>query len=73
MVSVEFLGPINKDIISLDIYNLSQLSDILKEDNEVKAWLKDCAVAINDKLVCTQDIKLNNGDKISILPPVCGG
>ncbi len=73
MVEVEFLGPINKDSLQLDIKNLSQLSEILKEDKDVSSWLQTCAVAINDTLICSKDIELNDGDKISLLPPVCGG
>lgn len=73
MVKVEFLGPINKDELNLDITSLSQLSDILKDDNEVSSWLETCAVAINDTLICNKDVTLNDGDKISLLPPVCGG
>ena len=73
MVEVEFLGPINKDSLQLDIENLSQLSEILKEDKEVSSWLKTCAVAINDTLICSKDIELKDGDKVSLLPPVCGG
>lgn len=73
MVKVEFLGPINKDSLDLDINNLSQLSDILKNDEQVSTWLETCAVAINDTLVSSKDVSLNDGDKISLLPPVCGG
>ncbi len=73
MVDVEFLGPINKEPMKIDISNLSQLSEILKKDSEVAAWLDTCAVAINDTLVSKKDIELSNGDKISLLPPVCGG
>lgn len=73
MVKVEFLGPINKEAMNLDISNLSQLSEILKKDDEVSLWLKNCAVAINDTLVSKKDIELFSGDKISLLPPVCGG
>jgi sulfur-carrier protein len=73
MVKIEFLGPINKDNMDLDIDNLSQLSEILKNDKEVSTWLETCAVAINDTLICSKDVKLNDGDKISLLPPVCGG
>jgi molybdopterin synthase sulfur carrier subunit len=73
VVEVEFLGPINKDSLSLDIDNLSELSDILKDDSEVCSWLESCAVAINDTLVCSKDVKLAKGDKVSLLPPVCGG
>ena len=73
MVKVEFLGPINKDRMNLEINNLSQLSEILKEDVEISSWLQTCAVAINDTLVCSKEIELKDGDKISLLPPVCGG
>ncbi len=73
MVKIEFLGPINKDDMNLDIKNLSQLSEILKNDKEVSTWLDSCAVAINDSLVSSKDIELKDGDKVSLLPPVCGG
>ena len=73
MVKVEFLGPINKENLDLDITNLTQLSEILKDDIEISSWLQTCAVAINDTLVCSKEIELKDGDKISLLPPVCGG
>lgn len=73
MVNVEFLGPINKESMILDINNLTQLSEILKDDIEVSSWLETCAVAVNDTLITSKDITLNDGDKISLLPPVCGG
>ena len=73
MVKVEFLGPINKDSLEVEIGNLSQLSEILNNDAEVKSWLDKCAVAVNDTLVSSKDVKLEDGDKISLLPPVCGG
>jgi molybdopterin synthase sulfur carrier subunit len=73
MVKVEFLGPINKEDMNLDINNLSQLSEILKSDSSVSNWLETCAVAVNDTLVISKDINLNDGDRISLLPPVCGG
>ncbi len=73
MVEVEFLGPIGIDSMSLDISNLSQLSEVLKNEEKIAPWLKDCAVAVNDTLVCSKDVALNSGDKVSLLPPVCGG
>lgn len=73
MVKVEFLGPINKEDMNLDIQNLSQLSEILKKDNLVSTWLETCAVAVNDTLISSKDIVLKDGDRISLLPPVCGG
>ena len=35
MVKIEFLGPINKEDMDLDITNLKELSQILKDDKEV--------------------------------------
>lgn len=73
MVKVEFLGPINKEPMNLDINSLNELSDILKNDPEVSNWLENSAVAVNDILVQDKTVKLNDGDKVSLLPPVCGG
>ncbi|OCL83951.1 MoaD/ThiS family protein [Arcobacter porcinus] len=73
MVKVEFLGPINKDDMNIEIKNLKELSDILKKDDELLSWLETCAVAVNDTLVSNRDFELKSGDKISLLPPVCGG
>ncbi len=73
MVKVEFLGPINKDSIEVKISNLSELSKVLKDDEQVSTWLETCAVAVNDTLISSKDIALSDGDKISLLPPVCGG
>ena len=73
MVKIEFLGPINKDSMDLDISNLKELSEILKNDMIVSSLLETCAVDINDTLICSKDIVLKDGDKVSLLPPVCGG
>jgi sulfur-carrier protein len=73
VVKIEFLGPINKESMNLDIKNLSQLSEILKNDEEVSTWLDTCAVAVNDTLISSKEIKLKDGDRVSLLPPVCGG
>lgn len=73
MVRVEFLGPINKDSMEVEISSLNELSTILKGDSEISSWLETCAVAVNDTLVCSRDVSLNDGDKVSLLPPVCGG
>jgi molybdopterin synthase sulfur carrier subunit len=35
--------------------------------------LENCAVAVNDKLVSSKNVALQSGDKVSLLPPVCGG
>jgi len=73
VVTIEFLGPINKSPLTLDIKNLSELSILLKDDTEVVNWLENCAVAVNDTLVSSKDIQLNSGDRVCLLPPVCGG
>jgi len=73
MVKVEFLGPIQKEALELDIRNLNELAEILQKDEEMKEWLENCAVAVNDTLVASLEQELKEGDKISLLPPVCGG
>lgn len=73
MVTVEFLGPIGKEPLNLDIKNLNELSDILKQDDSLTAWLENSAVAINDMMIKDKDYPLKDGDKVSLLPPVCGG
>ena len=73
MVTIEFLGPINKKPMQLEIENLNQLSEILKADENLQSWLENSAVAINDTLIKEKNIALKDGDKVSLLPPVCGG
>ena len=73
MIKVEFLGPIQKPTMELDISNLNQLAQILQEDAFLSEWLDNCAVAVNDTLVASLEYALKDGDKISLLPPVCGG
>jgi molybdopterin synthase sulfur carrier subunit len=73
MVKVEFLGPIGKEPIEIDAKTLVDVAEILKQDPEIKTWLENCAVAVNDTMVNRLDVELKDGDKISLLPPVCGG
>jgi len=73
MIRVEFLGPIKKEPLDLNITNLNELSEILNKDDELKIWLDNSAVAVNDVLVSNKNIQLKSGDKVSLLPPVCGG
>lgn len=73
MIKVEFLGPIQKEALELEITNLNELPAILQADAEVSEWLESCAVAINDTLVSSLEAPLKDGDRISLLPPVCGG
>ena len=73
MVRVEFLGPIQKEPLELEITNLNEVAAILQEDKELAEWLENSAVAVNDSIVASLDVALKDGDKISLLPPVCGG
>ncbi len=73
MVKVEFLGPISKDPLEIEATTLRAVSAQLKEDEVISEWLSKCAVALNDTMVNDLDTPLKDGDKISILPPVCGG
>lgn len=73
MITVEFLGPINKPNMELEASNLNEVAAILQKDETMREWLGSCAVAINNTLVASLDIELKEGDKVSLLPPVCGG
>ena len=73
MIRVEFLGPIQQDNLELDINNLSELAIILQETPEMKEWLENSAVAVNDTIVSSLEHPLKDGDIVSMLPPVCGG
>jgi len=73
MVKVEFLGPIGIDSVELDIKTLKELSDYMLNNSNLKEWVGISAVAVNDSIVNSLDYNLKDGDKISILPPVCGG
>jgi len=73
LVRVEFLGPIQKEPMQLEITNLSQLAVILQGDEEMREWLENSAVAVNDTLVSSKDVELKDGDRVALLPPVCGG
>ncbi|HEB9324860.1 TPA: MoaD/ThiS family protein [Campylobacter jejuni] len=73
MVKVEFLGPINKENLELEIKNLKELKEILQKDENLKEWLELCAVSLNDEIIFDENTKLKDGDKIALLPPVCGG
>ncbi len=73
MVKVEFLGPIGKAPVEMEAATLADVAEKLKEDGTVKEWLPKCAVALNDTMVSDLNMPLKDGDKISVLPPVCGG
>lgn len=73
MVKVEFLGPINKENLELKVKNLKELKEILQKDESLKEWLELCAVSLNDEIIFDENTELKTGDKIALLPPVCGG
>ncbi|MFA6189444.1 MAG: MoaD/ThiS family protein [Sulfuricurvum sp.] len=73
MITVEFLGPIKKPVLSMEASTLHDVARVLKEDTEMGQWIDSCAVAVNDTLVSSLDTVLQDGDKVSLLPPVCGG
>jgi molybdopterin synthase sulfur carrier subunit len=73
MVTVEFLGPLARQPLEVEASTLAEVSKRLKEDEEIATWLNKCAVALNDEMVNDLQTPLRQGDKITILPPVCGG
>lgn len=73
MVKIEFLGPINKPDLELEVKNLKELKEILQKDESLKEWLEFCAVSLNDEIIFDENTSLKTGDKIALLPPVCGG
>ncbi|GIT99326.1 MoaD/ThiS family protein [Sulfurovum sp. TSL1] len=73
MIKVEFLGPIGKESMEMEASTLAEVSAQLKEDTSLTQWLDKCAVALNDTMVNDLSTELKDGDRISILPPVCGG
>ncbi len=73
MITVELLGPIKREPFFVDVKNLAELADSLKQDEEISKWLAICAVAVNDQMVFSKETELKSGDKVTLLPPVCGG
>ncbi|WP_291953357.1 MoaD/ThiS family protein [Campylobacter sp.] len=73
MIEVKFLGPINKENIKVDVRNLKELKFLLQKDESLKEWLELCAIALNDEIITDENINFKDGDKICLLPPVCGG
>ncbi|MGP1359741.1 MULTISPECIES: MoaD/ThiS family protein [Campylobacter] len=73
MIEIEFLGPIGVENLKVEAKNLGEVKAALSDKEELKKWLNICAVAVNDEIVSDINFALKEGDKISILPPVCGG
>jgi len=73
MIKVEFLGPIAEESLELHANTLAEIATQLQEIETIAPWLSKCAVAVNDQMTSDLSMVLKSGDKVSILPPVCGG
>ncbi|STP12574.1 molybdopterin converting factor, subunit 1 [Helicobacter mustelae] len=73
MIKVEFLGPIGLPPQDFDVKDLHSLKKELQKISELEPWLATCAVACNDELLTSLDVEFCDGDRIVLLPPVCGG
>ncbi|CAA6820063.1 MAG: Molybdenum cofactor biosynthesis protein MoaD [uncultured Sulfurovum sp.] len=73
MVKVEFLGPMSQEVLELRARTLAEVAEQLQNIEAIAPWLDKCAVAVNDEMTADLSRLLKDGDKISILPPVCGG
>ncbi|RDU70965.1 MoaD/ThiS family protein [Helicobacter brantae] len=72
-VKVEFLGPIGLEAKDFEVANLEELRAELQKIEALREWLKLSAVALNDEIVEDLSTPLKDGDKLVLLPPVCGG
>ena len=73
MVEIEFLGPIGRKPLRLNANSLQEVKAELQKDESLREWLANCAVAVNDKMIYDANFALKSGDRVSLLPPVCGG
>ena len=73
MIKVEFLGPMAQEIIELKAATLADVAVQLQQMESIAPWLDKCAVAVNDQMTADLSMVLKSGDRVSILPPVCGG
>jgi len=73
MVKIEFLGPISREPLEIEVNSLEDVAKALQDIEEISGWLDKCAVAVNDNMTNDLTTKLKDGDRVSILPPVCGG
>ncbi|WP_457596887.1 MoaD/ThiS family protein [Hydrogenimonas sp.] len=72
-ITVEFLGPIGLPPKEMEAKTLAEVAQALQKEPEVAKWLAECAVAVNDTLVQSLETELKENDRVSLLPPVCGG
>ncbi len=73
MIKIEFLGPIEQESLEIDANSLKDVANFLQNIDSLNSWLDRCAVAVNNQMCSDLSKKLNSGDVVSILPPVCGG
>ncbi|KPH51173.1 molybdenum cofactor biosynthesis protein MoaD [Helicobacter pullorum] len=73
MVTIELLGPLGNKSLTSKAKNFYELKQELQKDTEIQKWLQHCAVALNGEIISSLDISFKDGDKIALLPPVCGG
>lgn len=73
MVEVEFLGPLGNQTRISNATTLYALKEELQTIPEINVWLEDCAIALNNTIISSLDTPIKDGDKIALLPPVCGG
>lgn len=73
MIEVEFLGPLGNKAFKSQAKDFHELKQELQAITDLKDWLKDCAIALNNEIVTSLDTPIKKGDKIVLLPPVCGG
>ncbi|MDE5591506.1 MAG: MoaD/ThiS family protein [Helicobacter sp.] len=73
MIQIEFLGPLGNKTIQSQAKDFYALKEELQRIPEIKPWLQDCAIALNNEIISSLNTPLKPGDKVTLLPPVCGG
>ncbi|AWI33857.1 MoaD/ThiS family protein [Helicobacter apodemus] len=73
MIEIEFLGPLGNKVLQSNAKDFYDLKEELQQIPEIRIWLKDCAIALNNEIITSLDTPLKSGDRVLLLPPVCGG
>lgn len=73
MVQIEFLGPIAREPLFVEANNLRDVASHLQKIDDLAIWLEKVAIAVNDTLIKDINYPLKDGDRVTLLPPVCGG
>ena len=73
MVTVEFMGPIGREPMQIEADSVAALASVLNQDPSLSSWLESSAIAVNDEMVLDKNYPLKAGDRVLLLPPVCGG